>query len=82
MATITMDVKSASQGRHPRLANWVEEMARMCKPDRIHWCDGSPAEYQEMLRLMVQTGVAIPLDESKRPNSILVRSNHADVARV
>lgn len=82
MATITMDVKPTSQGRHARLANWVEEVARLCKPDRIHWCDGSPEEYQEMLRLMVQTGVAIPLNESKRPNSILVRSNPADVARV
>ena len=82
MATITLDVKSASQPQHPRLASWVEEMARMCKPDQIHWCDGSAAEYQEMLRLMAQTGVGIPLDESKRPNSILVRSNPADVARV
>jgi phosphoenolpyruvate carboxykinase (GTP) len=82
MATITMDVKSASQYHHARLASWVEEVARLCKPDRIHWCDGSDEEYQEMLRLMVQTGVAIPLDESKRPNSILVRSNPADVARV
>jgi phosphoenolpyruvate carboxykinase (GTP) len=82
MATITMDVKPTSQGRHARLASWVEEVARLCKPDRIHWCDGSAKEYQEMLRLMVQTGVAIPLNESKRPNSILVRSNPADVARV
>jgi phosphoenolpyruvate carboxykinase (GTP) len=82
MATITLDVKSARQPSHPRLASWVEEVARMCKPDRIHWCDGSAAEYEEMVRLMVQTGVAIPLNESRRPNSILVRSNPADVARV
>src|SRR5437588_5636399 len=83
MATITMDVGSTTSGRRPpKLARWVEEVARMCKPDRVHWCDGSPEEYQEMLRLMVQTGVAIPLDSKKRPNSILVRSNPADVARV
>jgi phosphoenolpyruvate carboxykinase (GTP) len=83
MATISMDVGSTTgDHRHAQLARWVEQVARMCKPDRIHWCDGSPAEYQEMVRLMVQTGVAIPLDAVKRPNSVLVRSNPADVARV
>jgi phosphoenolpyruvate carboxykinase (GTP) len=83
MATITMDVESSSRNRkHAQLERWVEDAAQMCQPDSVHWCDGSPEEYQAMLRLMTLTGVAIGLDPLKRPNSILVRSNPADVARV
>jgi phosphoenolpyruvate carboxykinase (GTP) len=67
--------------RHVRLTQWVDEVAALCQPDRVHWCDGSPAEYQEMLRLMIQAGTAIGMDPV-RPNSIFVRSDPADVARV
>ncbi len=80
MASVTMEV--AAPSRNKRLTEWVDEAAQLCKPDGVHWCDGSHAEYQEMLRLMTLAGVAIPLDSAKRPNSILVRSNPADVARV
>ena len=76
-----MEVSSAA-GRNEPLTRWVEEVAQLCKPDQVRWCDGSVEEYEEMLRLMIQSGVAIPLDSSLRPNSILVRSNPADVARV
>ncbi|PYX98237.1 MAG: phosphoenolpyruvate carboxykinase, partial [Acidobacteria bacterium] len=82
MSTIAIEVESSSEIRHKRLTQWVEEVAQLCKPDRIHWCDGSPAEYEAMQRLMILSGVAIPLDVKKRPNSILVRSNPGDVARV
>lgn len=67
--------------KHARLAEWVNEVAALCQPDRIHWCDGSPGEYQLMLRLMVQAGTAMRMD-AVRPNSIFVRSDPADVARV
>src|SRR6267143_264717 len=48
----------------------------------VHWCNGSQAEYQAMLQLMTLAGTAIQVNPAKHPNSILVRSNPADVARV
>jgi phosphoenolpyruvate carboxykinase (GTP) len=81
MASLTMEVKAAASG-NKHLNEWVEELAQMCRPDQVYWCDGSPQEYEEMVRIMTLAGVAIPLNPAKRPDSILVRSNPADVARV
>jgi phosphoenolpyruvate carboxykinase (GTP) len=68
--------------QHKQLKAWVEEIAQLCQPEGVHWCDGSHDEYQAMMQLMVLTGSAIWLAHDKRPNSILVRSSPADVARV
>ncbi len=52
----------------------------MCRPGQIHWCDGSPEEYDRLMAAMVQSGTAVPL--AKRPNSFLFRSDPSDVARI
>jgi phosphoenolpyruvate carboxykinase (GTP) len=68
--------------RHEKLEAWVNEVAAMCQPDRVHWCDGSQGEYDLMLRIMIQAGTAIEMKAEVRPGSIFVRSDPADVARV
>jgi phosphoenolpyruvate carboxykinase (GTP) len=82
MSSLALEVETASGKNNRALTLWVEEVAQLCRPDRIHWCDGSTKDYQAMLRLMILAGVAVPLDPEKRPNSVLVRSDPADVARV
>jgi phosphoenolpyruvate carboxykinase (GTP) len=66
--------------RTKTLEGWVEDIVRLCQPDRVHWCDGSQAEYQAMMDLQLKSGSATRL--AKRPNSFLFRSHPSDVARV
>jgi phosphoenolpyruvate carboxykinase (GTP) len=66
--------------KNARLISWVNEIAAMTTPDAVVWCDGSRAEYDAMIKIMVDGGLATPL--AKRPNSYLFRSDPSDVARV
>ena len=68
--------------QNKKLLAWVDEIASLCKPDEIYWCNGSQEEYDNMIDLMVNGGTAIRLNNEKKPNSILVKSDPADVARV
>ena len=56
-----------------RLLSWVDDMAKLCKPDRIYWCDGSKEEYNRFCDEMVESGVFTRLNPDKRPNSFLAR---------
>ncbi len=60
---------------------WVQECAAICKPDKIHWCDGSEQEQHAMLELGIAEGVFIRLNQEKLPGCYLHRSNTNDVAR-
>ncbi|MEO1090086.1 MAG: phosphoenolpyruvate carboxykinase (GTP) [Pseudomonadota bacterium] len=72
--------------QHPttnaRLIAWVEDMIRLCKPDKVHWCSGSDEEWTRLTDEMVESGTFIRLNAEKRPNSFLCRSDPRDVARV
>jgi len=65
---------------HAKLNNWVNEIAGLCRPDAVYWCDGSREEYDRLMKQMVASGMATPL--AKRPNSFLFRSQPSDVARI
>jgi len=66
--------------RNDKLNAWVKEVAGLCSPDAVQWCDGSKAEYVRMMALLKERGMAIPL--AGRPNSFLFRTDPSDVARV
>src|SRR5690606_6222792 len=67
---------------HARLKAWVADMRALCGPREVVWCTGSAEERRGLWDLMVRNGTAIPLNPRLRPDSYLVRSDPADVARV
>ena len=67
--------------KNKKLLDWVQQTAAWCTPERIHWCDGSQQEYNQLCDLMVKTGTFTKLNEANRPNSYYCRSDPADVAR-
>lgn len=65
-----------------KLSEWVNCWAEICRPDTIHWCDGSEEEKQALLDEMTSSGAAVKLNEKKRPGCYYFRTSPSDVGRV
>ena len=74
--------KNTTLTNHKKLIEWVDEMGKLCGPDRVVWCDGSEAEKKRFEGEAVQTGEIIELNQKKLPGCYLSRSATNDVARV
>lgn len=77
-----MTSEGSARTTNTNLLSWVDEMVALCKPDAVHWCDGSQEEYDALCDQLVEAGTFIRLNEDLRPGSFLSRSDPRDVARV
>jgi phosphoenolpyruvate carboxykinase (GTP) len=81
MATAPQHVTSLSQMSRG-VSAWVDEVAKLTQPDRVHWCDGSDAQFQALERELIAARELLPLDAQRFPGCVLSRSHPSDVARV
>ena len=68
--------------KNQALIRWVQEMATLCQPDSVKWCDGSQEENDALCEQLIANKTLLRLNPEKRPGSYLACSDPSDVARV
>src|SRR6185369_7729625 len=76
------EVLGKKNSNNRALLAWVDEMTKLCQPEKVFWCDGSEREFESLCEGMVKSGTFTKLSETRRPGSYLARSHPSDVARV
>src|SRR5213079_3745088 len=82
MATVTTTNPALPLTKNEHLLRWVEKMAELTRPAKIHWVDGSKEEYDRLCAELVESGTFIKLNEKLWPGCYYARSDSSDVARV
>ena len=73
---------TGQEPKHPKLLAWLDEVVELTQPDAIHYCDGSDAEWNQLVDLLEKNGTVVRLNDEKKANSIYARTDPDDVARV
>ena len=82
MASAAKNHSSAPLSQNKHLCRWVEKIAGLTKPAKIHWVTGSQAEYDRLCAEMVAGGTLVKLNQKLWPGCYYARSDAGDVARV
>src|SRR5699024_4979847 len=73
---------TGQEPKHAKLLAWLDEVVELTQPDAIHYCDGSDAEWDQLVDHLVEKGTVVRLNDERKPNSIYTRTDPDDVARV
>lgn len=82
MTTAIQGLVGEAPTKNEELIKWINENVELFQPDQVVFIDGSQEEADRLAGELVEKGTLIKLNEEKRPNSYLARSNPSDVARV